>query len=109
MYFSQSSIIPSEVTFKPNSSSEHNIPFDSTPLILLLDILNCLSVDGKILVPSFARTVINPSFTFGAPQTIWKISFPSVTSHNFNLSALGCLITLVTFAITKSLSCSLGF
>ena len=44
--------------------------------------------------------MINPSLTFGAPHTTFKISFPPmVTSQTFNLSAFGCFSAFKTLAI----------
>ena len=103
MYFLLISIMPSCSSDKFISLSETSIPCDSTPLIF--DFFNFVFVPG-IYVFSGANTPSIPVLTFGAPQTTWKVPLLVSTSHTFNLSASGCLVTFITFATVKGLSSS---
>ena len=55
--------------------------------------------------PGGAYIVKRPSFAFEAPHTTFTIFLsPISTSHIFNLSAFGCLLAFIIFAIMKSLN-----
>ena len=88
---SPNSAIPSESSgFKnlcssPNSAIEHNIPFDSWPLIIPFFI-----VFSGNTAPSKATITFNPVLAFGAPHTISNTSVPIFTLHKCKWSESGC-------------------
>ena len=58
-----------------------------------------------ITEPGGAYIVKRLSLALGAPHTTFTIFFsPISTSHNFNLSAFGCLLAFIIFATIKSLN-----
>ena len=93
------SIIPSDSLDKFNSDFEQSIPNEVSPLIL--ETSNFMPFFG-IIEPGGAYTVSNPSLALGAPHTtLTFFAAPTSTSHNFNLSAFGCLFALIIFATIK--------
>ena len=81
----------------PSSSVEHNIPFDTTPRILVGLILK---LPGNT-APGNEHGTLMPAFTFGAPHTICTNSpVPASTWVTFKRSASGCFSTDFTSAIT---------
>ena len=82
---------------RPSSSVEHNIPFDTTPRILVGLILK---LPGNT-APGNEHGTLMPAFTFGAPHTICINSpVPASTWVTFKRSASGCFSTDFTSAIT---------
>ena len=82
------STMPSEMSLKPNSLAEHNMPADSTPRNLAALILRS---PGRC-APTVASAVFKPARALGAPQTICNGAPPSprLTSQTRSLSACGC-------------------
>ena len=92
-----SEMIPSDSSPRPNSAAEHNMPFDTTPRIL--DLRSFMPFGS--VTPGVANGVFIPLTTFGAPQTISRISpLPFDTLHTLKRSASGCFSTSSTSAIT---------
>ncbi len=86
--------MPSCESVSPNSCSEHNIPWLSTPRIVAL-----CTFKSPNWVPGTAKAVVIPFFTFGAPQTtVRRVPLPSLTSQTVSLSASGCAATSSTRA-----------
>ena len=90
-------MIPSASSPSLSSSAEHNMPLDTTPRIL--DFFN-LSPLGN-LTPGTASGLFMPATTLGAPQTTSTGSpCPVITRQTLSRSALGCLPTSTTSAMT---------
>ena len=85
---SGNSIIPLWFSDIVNSFSEHNIPKDSSPLILPFF---KVKLNPGINVPTLAKTPTIPCLTLGAPQTTLYVFCPSNTLQTLSLSAFGCL------------------
>ena len=68
----------------PSSAREQIIPFDSTPLFKHFVIFPPGSC-----APSCATITFSPALTFGAPQTISKISLPTSTLQQCKWSESG--------------------
>ena len=94
---SSSIIMPLPSSPSPSSLAEQSIPQLSTPRSLAFFMLN-----SPILAPSSAQATICPSATFGAPQTICKIS-PASTLHTCKWSLFSCSLHSSTFATTTLL------
>ncbi|SVC62082.1 uncharacterized protein METZ01_LOCUS314936, partial [marine metagenome] len=99
-FFVESSVILSLSLDKFSSDSEHSIPYEVMPLILLTD--NFIWFLG-IIAPGGAYIVKRFFFAFDAPQTTFTLSFlPISTSQTLSLSAFGCFSAFCIFATTKS-------
>ena len=96
---------------KPSSSIEQSIPFDSCPLTIPFFITlglssfsimpPALTVTPGSTAPSNATITFSPLRTFGAPHTIFKISFPTSTLHTCKWSESGCISHSLTSPITS--------
>jgi len=78
-------IRPEDSLARPSSTSEQSIPSETSPLILLFNILVPL---GRC-APGRASGTRSPSFIFLAPQTIAWVLSPVLTEQSVSLSALG--------------------
>ena len=84
----------------PSSNKEHSIPFDSSPLITPFFIVT----SPGSFAPGRATITFNPSLTFGAPQTMFNISFPTSTVHICRWSESGCILHVLTSPIISLLA-----
>ena len=76
-----------------SSFSEQHMPKLSTPRslpFLIFSGLPFLSRNSGIGAPILAKAVLMPWRMFGAPQTTWKVSLPSVTLQTCRWSEFGC-------------------
>ena len=106
-FFVESSVIPSLSLDKFSSNSEHNIPYEVMPLILLT--ASFIWFLG-IIVPGGAYIVKRFFFAFDAPQTTFIVSFlPISTSQTLSLSAFGCFSAFFIFATIKSSNSEVWF
>jgi hypothetical protein len=85
-----------------SSSSEHIIHSDTSPLILVFEIIN----SGASLAQTVATGTFIQAFTFGAPQTIVKVFQQTSTVVQFNFSEFGCFSQVFTFQINTFFKCS---
>src|SRR5688572_10104805 len=93
--------MPSEVSARPSSFAEHNMPKDSTPRSLAA----VMSLSPGSLAPTVASAAFNPARAFCAPQTIWMSSLPLVrTLHTCSLSACGWRTASTISATTTPLN-----
>ena len=80
----------------PSSSSEQNIPLDTSPLNLPFLIL----VPSAKVDPWRATGTISCSFMLFAAVTIWILSVPISTWQILSFSASGCFTIWVIFPVT---------
>ncbi len=93
---------PSCPSPNPISSSAHSIPLLSTPRIFAFLMVKASPFIGWMVVPGKATITFCPAATFGAPQTIGKISpEPVFTVVTFSLSASGCFSQVITSPATN--------
>ena len=76
---------------------EQIIPLESTPR----NLASLITIPLGITAPTLATTTFCSAATLGAPQTICKVSLPTLTFKTLNLSASGCFSLVSTYPTTN--------